>query len=348
MTGVAFIKAFFATRDRVFRPLKIPPYLKPMLGGLAIGLLALAMPQAIGTGYGWLQEALVPRLQAFPRGWWGAALLLGIALLKLVSTSLSVASGGPGGVFGPSVVIGGMVGGAFGLAFHELWPNVVPQPGAFVIVGMAAFLGGVAHAPISSLVIASEMTGSYDLLVPLMLAEAVTFVMMRRFTLYESQVPTRRDSPAHGPEYVLDVLQHVRVRDVYQPELAIVSVDPSTPMSDLVRRVTDCTQSVFPVVRAGGRIEGVVTLETLRGFLFDEDVARLAIAADCAVPVTSVSPDDSLATALERFAKSHFPELPVVAPGSGEVIGLIGYEELLEAYSAELVRRREGERTSRV
>jgi chloride channel protein, CIC family len=342
LIGVVFIKVFYGMRDHVFAPLRLPRYAKPMIGGLCVGLLGLAMPQALGTGYGWLQEAIVPKLALLPGGWMGALLLLAIALLKVLTTSFSVASGGSGGVFGPSVVIGGMVGGAFGLAFHELAPSIVPQPGAFVIVGMAAFLGGVAHAPISSLVIASEMTGSYDLLVPIMLAEAVTFVMMRRWTLYEKQVATRRDSPAHGAEYVFDVLQHVRVREVFDPDATIVPIAPSTPMSALLRHVTDTTQAVFPVLGKDGQISGVVTLETLRGFLFDEDVARLAIAADCAVPLVSVGPDDSLATALERFASSHFPELPVVEPGAGgKILGLLGYEELLEAYSQELLRRRQ-------
>jgi CBS-domain-containing membrane protein len=117
-------------------------------------------------------------------------------------------------------------------------------------------------------------------------------------------------------------------------------------MSDLLRHASGSTHGVFPVVGHDGRIAGVVTLETLRAFFFDEDVARVAIAADCVVPMVSVAPDDTLATALERFAFSHFPELPVMQPGSdSEIVGLLGYEEVLEAYSAELVRRRsDGER----
>lgn len=347
LIGVLFIKVFYGMRDRVFSPLGIPRFLKPMLGGLIVGLLALVMPQALGAGYGWLQEALLPKHQLLPGGWLGAAMLLAIALLKVLTTGFSVSSGGSGGVFGPSVVIGGMAGGAFGLAFHQLLPNVVPQPGAFVIVGMACFVGGVAHAPVSSLVMASEMTGSYDLLVPIMLAEAVTFAMMRRWTLYEKQVPTRRDSPAHGAEYVLDVLQHVRVKDVYDKQAEIVPIPPSTPMSELLRHATDSTHAVFPVVGEDGRVTGVVTLETLRAFFFDEDVARLAIAADCAMPLVSVHPDDTLASALERFASSHYPELPVVEAGdSQKILGLLSYEELLEAYSRELLRRRQEETVS--
>jgi chloride channel protein, CIC family len=342
VAAVTFIKVFFGVRDRIFLPLAIPAPFKPMLGGLAVGLMALVMPQALGAGYGWAQEALVPREHSLPPGWLGAALLLAIAALKIVTTSFTVSSGGSGGVFGPAVVIGAMVGGAFGLGFHQIAPGIVPQPGAFVIVGMAAFLGGVAHAPISSLVIASEMTGSYDLLVPIMLAEAVIFVMMRRFTLFEKQLPTRRDSPAHGAEYALDILSNVKVGSVFSPGAEITRIAASTKMSDLLRHATDTTHGVFPVVAEDGRLTGVVTLETLRGFFFDEDVARLAIAADCALPLVSVTPEDTLDTALERFAASHYPELLVVDARQPErqLLGLLSYEELLEAYTRELDQRR--------
>jgi CIC family chloride channel protein len=189
---------------------------------------------------------------------------------------------------------------------------------------------------------ASEMIGSYDLLVPLMLAEAATLVLLRRFTLYEKQVPTRRDSPAHGAEYVLDLLQHIRVRDAFQPQPNVVTVHASTPLEPLLRKATASTQAVFPMVSERGELQGIVTIETLRSLFFDEDIGKLAIAADCATPWVDVAPDDTLADALARFASSHYAQLPVVAAESGRsgVLGLLSYEELLEAYSREMMRRR--------
>ncbi|MCA9592566.1 MAG: chloride channel protein [Myxococcales bacterium] len=342
LVGWIYIKVFYGMRDRVFHKLKMPNTIKPMFGGLAVGLLALAAPQALGASYGWLQEALLPRHHVLPIGWIGAGTMLGIALLKVLTTSLSVSSGGSGGVFGPSVVVGGMIGGAFGFAFHEWFPHVVPQPGAFVIVGMACFFGGVAHVPISSLVMASEMTGSYDLLVPLMLAEVVTFTLLRRFTLYEKQVGTRRDSPAHGAEYVLDLLQHVRVGTVFDKQ-PVKPLPASTPLAEVLRVTTGCNQTVFPVVGPRGELSGIVTLDTVRAFFFDEEMGKLAIAADCAMPLVTVTQEDTLAVALERFASSHYPELPVVdSEGGGEIVGMLSYEQLLHTYSQELVRRRSG------
>jgi CIC family chloride channel protein len=339
--GVLYIKVFYGMRDRVFVPLPIPRALKPMIGGLLVGLLYLVAPQSLGAGYGWLQEVLRPTSEYFPLGWQSAALLLFIALLKVLTTSLSISSGGSGGVFGPSVVIGGMIGGAFGMAFHLLVPQIAPQPGAFAIVGMACFFGGVAHAPISSLVMASEMTGSYDLLVPIMLAEAVAFVMLRRWTLYERQVPTRRDSAAHGTEFVLDVLQHVRVEEAVQltPPRSLV---PSTPLAEVLRQASECTQAIFPVVDAEGCPRGIVSLDTIRAFFYDQELGQLAIAADCSVPLVSVATDDTLDAALRRVAKSGLPQVPVVDPDDEhKIVGLLSYEEILAAYSRELMRRRD-------
>ena len=338
--GVLYIKVFYGMRDRVFAPLPIPRSLKPMIGGLLVGLLFLVAPQALGTGYGWLQQVLLPESGYFGLGWQSASMLLGIALLKVLTTSLSISSGGSGGVFGPSVVIGGMIGGAFGIAFHLLAPSIVPQPGAFAIVGMACFFGGVAHAPISSLVMASEMTGSYDLLVPIMLAEAVTFVMVRRWTLYECQVPSRRDSPAHGVEFAMDVLQHVRVREVAQRGTPRGFM-ADTPLQEVLRQASESTQAIFPVTDELGKLQGLVSLETIRAFFYDQELAQLAIAADCATPLVSVTLDDTLDTALHLAAKSGLPQVPVVDPDDQQkIVGLINHDEILAAYSRELVRRR--------
>jgi len=336
LVGVLYVQLHHRLA-RMFAQLHIPYALKPGLAGLAVGAMALVVPQALGTGYGWIQEAIVPT-GVFPVAWPGVLALLGIALAKTVSTCISVTSGSSGGVFGPSVVIGGMVGGAFGLAFHQLFPALVVDPGAFVIVGMACFVGGVCHAPISTLVMATEMTKGYDLLVPIMLAEVVTFALMRTSTIYPAQPATRRDSPAHGGEYVLDVLQDIRVRDAFTPGPAPVSVSPSMSLPELLRQASESTQAIFPVLGEDGKVQGVVPLETLRAFFYDEDIAKVAVAADCMMPLVAVSSEDTLATALARFASSHYRELPVI--DDDRVKGLLGYEELLQAYSAELVRRR--------
>lgn len=313
------------------------PY-KAMIGGLVVGLLSLIHPSALGTGYGWMQEALEPTGLIGP-GWAGVRAMLLIAAIKVVATSISTTSGASGGVFGPSVVIGGMVGGAFGLAFHQLMPDVAAEPSSYMLVGMACFVAGVTKAPISTLVMASEMTRSYELLVPTMLAQVVTYALTQRVQLYEQQVPTRRDSPAHGGEYVLDVLQDLHVSDVFV-EGDVTIVQRSLPLSQLLRQASESSQFVFPVAGEGGALEGLVTLDTIKAYLYDDAIGMLAIAADCESPFVSVTRKDSLALALERMAVSHYQQLPVVDDKQERVLGFISYDDLLQAYSRELSQRR--------
>jgi len=137
--------------------------------------------------------------------------LLGLALGKIFTTSFSIGSGGSGGVFGPSVVIGGAMGGAVGQFFHILLPAVVTQPGAFVIVGMAGFFTAVSNTPISTIIFVSEMTNSYHLLLPSLLVCSVCYLLATKWSIYENQVKSWVDSPLHAGEFMIDILQTIKV-----------------------------------------------------------------------------------------------------------------------------------------
>lgn len=202
-TGLPVI--FYGVRD-AFHRLKIPPELKPALGGLLMGLLALLYPQIIGGGYGWMQEAIDGRL--------AEGTLLALVLAKPLAMSLTVSSGGSGGVFAPTLFVGAMLGG--------LLAGVTHQPAApFVIVGTAAVFAGAAHVPVAALLMVTEMTGGYTLLVPAALAVMVSYWVQRRLaarvryqSLYEAQVPTRADSPAHHAEHLKIALRILKERRV--------------------------------------------------------------------------------------------------------------------------------------
>jgi len=204
-----FVPVVFAGLREAFRRLPVRPELKPAIGGLLMGLLALASPRVIGGGYGWMQEAMDGRLAT------GA--LLALVVAKPLAMSLTISSGGSGGVFAPTLFIGAMLGGLLASLSH--------QPAApFVVVGMAAVFAGAAHVPVASLMMVTEMTGGYTLLVPAALAVMVSYLVQRRLaprrpyqSLYEAQVPTRADSPAHHAEHLriaLRLLKEQRVLDV--------------------------------------------------------------------------------------------------------------------------------------
>lgn len=196
---------FYGVRD-AFRRLPVRPELKPAVGGLLMGLLALACPGVIAGGYGWMQEAIDGRLAA------GA--LLALVLAKPLAMSLTISSGGSGGVFAPTLFIGAMLGGLLASLSHQ-------PPAPFVIVGMAAVFAGAAHVPIASLMMVTEMTGGYTLLVPAALAVMVSYLVQRRLGhgvkyqgLYEAQVPSRADSPAHHTEHLRIALRLLKERRV--------------------------------------------------------------------------------------------------------------------------------------
>ena len=186
---------FYGIRD-LFKRLRVPNHVKPAIGGLLMGLVALLVPQTISTGYGWVQNAMTG-------GTVGWSLIL-LALAKIIAMSLTISSGGSGGVFGPNVYIGGMVGAWVAFVVDTLVPGARLNVSSFAVVGMAAVFAGTARVPIAALVMVAEMTGGYGLIVPSMMATAIAFVVQRTVStrlryprLYEAQVERRSDSPVH-------------------------------------------------------------------------------------------------------------------------------------------------------
>jgi CIC family chloride channel protein len=195
IVGSGLPLVFYKTRD-LFRKLPIPPFLKPALGGLAVGLIAIVLPQVLGGGYGWIQEAIDGSLTV--------PILLALLVAKPLALSLTIGSGGSGGVFAPSLYIGAMLGGVLAAWFHQ-------PAAAFVVVGMAAVFGSAARVPFATLMMVIEMTGGYTLLVPAGLAVVLSYLVqfalvqkrpIRFRTLYEQQVQNRADSPAHHTEHL--------------------------------------------------------------------------------------------------------------------------------------------------
>jgi chloride channel protein, CIC family len=215
---------FYGIRD-LFRSLKVPNHVKPAIGGLLMGLLALVVPETISTGYGWVQKSMTG-------GYIGWSLIL-LALAKILAMSLTISSGGSGGVFGPNVYIGGMVGAWVAFVMDQLIPGMSLDPAAFAVVGMAAVFAGTARVPMATLVMVAEMTGGYGLIVPSMLATIIAFVVERTVSagfkyprLYEAQVELRSDSPTHLENMIratFAVLERgplVDLRNVTLPHLA--------------------------------------------------------------------------------------------------------------------------------
>jgi len=255
-----------------FNKIPIKPHFKPAIGGLFVGIIGLFVPQALGGGYGYIQLAILGKLSI--------GLMIGIILFKILSTSFTISSGGSGGVFGPSIFIGAMIGGVIGGLGQKLFPEVVINPGAFVLVGMAGFFAGVAHAPIGSLLMVCEMTGNYGLLAPLMLVSAISILLNRRVSLYEKQEKNRFASKAHADEMRVNILSEIPVEDVYEKDKKLVKLKEYMTFSELRKVITETNLDYFPVVDDDNRLKGILSLRDLRTVLFEDSLKDLVVVGE--------------------------------------------------------------------
>ena len=231
---------------------RFPLWIATTIGGFCTGIIGMVVPSVVGTGYGWAQFAISQDTQLLP-----PLMLLAAAFAEIVGSSLTLGSGNSGGIFGPCVVTGGMFGGAFGYAVAHLFPSIVPHPGTYAIVGMIAFFAAAAKAPISTIIMISEMTGGYGLLGPAMFAVVTAFIISGKRTIFPAQVDSRLDSPFHADEFEPIVLRRVKAADVMFHFPVFVSPDAS--LSDAIGPMCDYGLSSIPVVEHN-KLSGRITL----------------------------------------------------------------------------------------
>ncbi|SFM75410.1 chloride channel protein [Thermodesulforhabdus norvegica] len=328
--GFLYVKFFYGLRDRFFRPLPLKNHFKPALGGLVVGLIGLGFPQVLSGGYGTIQQALYGQLSV--------SLMFALAFMKIMATSFTISSGGSGGVFGPSLYIGAMIGGAVGHLGNILFPGVVSHPGAFALVGMGAFFAGVAKAPLGALMMVSEMTQGYGLLVPLIFASTITMILSQKWHLYEKQVLNKFASPAHRAEAVVNVLQGLTVRDVCPTDRSVTMLPIDMTLGELKRLMARTDETFFPVVDQSFRLKGILALPRIRGVVLEEDVlSDLVVVGELMSDPVFIRWDESLDQVLIKFLKSGYYRLPVIND-AGEFEGMFGLDELVSAYHSEITR----------
>ena len=331
--GILYIKIFYGLRDHLFHGLTVPAQLKPAIGGLVVGVFGVFAPFVLASGYGYLQQAMNGELTI--------QFMLLALVLKIFATSFTISSGGSGGVFAPSLFIGGMLGGAFGQLCVQLFPELISNPTAFVLVGMGAFFAGAAKVPISSMIMVSEMTGGYQLLVPMMLSSSTAYLATSRTTLYEKQVNRMADSPSHLGDFTYDVLDTMVVDQAYHPSRTIPSVRQNTPLSRMQALISERQESYFPVVDSNDSIVGIISLRNARAVLFESGVDNLLIAQDLMTQPVTVTPAESLRSALKKFIDYDYGQIPVVDyRDERKILGLLTHEDVIESYNKEIRKRK--------
>ena len=261
----------------------------------------------MAAGYSAIQEIVVNDSAS------GAWLLLAIALGKILTTSLTIGSGGSGGVFGPSMVIGGCGGAALGLALHNISPDLVPHPAAFAVVGMASFFAAAAKTPFSTLVMVSEMTGGYHLLLPALWGCTISFMASDEQSIYSAQVESRSRSPAHQGRYVRDVLSDIRIAQFLPAGTTPTVLHAYDRLSLVLDQFDQNSATVLPVVGDDDRLLGVVNLDEVFLASQSQEMLPLILAADLMrSQIVPLVPENSLDRALELFVENDLRALPIV------------------------------------
>lgn len=314
---------FYRTRD-LFARVPTPPHIKPAIGGLAVGLIALQWPQILGGGYGWIQQAMNGQL--------GPQLLLTLLVMKTVAFSLTIGSGGSGGVFAPSLFVGGMLGGVLAHAFDQSFP-------AFVLVGMAAVFSGAGRVPIATMFMVAEMTGGYRLLPAAALVVTLSYLVQitasgpaRYRSLYEAQIPVR-------PGRDVDLMEGIRVQDVLSQQFDTVPGD--MPVETLLDEFGHMHHHGFTVVDGAQNLIGIVTLGDLERAMMSGEALEGKQVQDIATRdgLAVGYPDEMMSEALWRMAVRGIGHLPIVERGGRRLLGVIRREDVFHAYEQAVAQR---------
>jgi CIC family chloride channel protein len=324
--GIFYVKAFYGT-IRLFKKINVPNYIKPAIGGLCTGIIGFFLPQTLAFGYGFAQMALENQLTI--------PFLLTLAIGKVLTTSFSIGSGGSGGVFGPSVVIGGAMGGVVGKVFHQLMPGIVTEPGAFVVVGMAGFFTAVSNTPISTIIFVSEMTNSYHLLLPSLAVCSISYLAARRWTIFHRQVKSKIDSPAHAGEFFVDILQAIQVKELTDKIKKVQLIPQDMTFLDFKHYFSRTKQHYFPVMDQDQRLVSIFSINDVRGVLFSQEIEELVVMKDIGTTsIITTTPSEDLNTVLHKFTIKNIDRLPVVADEDpGTLIGMLGRREVISFYN---------------
>ncbi|MCJ2163147.1 MULTISPECIES: chloride channel protein [unclassified Pseudodesulfovibrio] len=328
--ALAFTKTLYKFED-AFDAVRIPEWIKPAIGGALLGVIFAIFPQVFGVGYGAMNLALVNKM--------GFQLLAVLIVVKILASSITLGSGGSGGIFAPSLFLGCMTGGAFGFILHALLPAHTALPGAYALVAMGGVVAGTTYAPITAILIIFEMTSDYSIILPLMLTCITATVMnstIQRASIYTTKLLRRGIDIEAGRDRHL--LNHMLVKEVMDRD--IVTIPKSMSLSRIIWTFKVENAPYLHVVDDQGRLTGIVSFRDIRTVLHEEGLNELLIADDLATldPVT-VTTDDTLQDALDKITDRGVSQLPVLSTGrERKLVGTLTELAINAAYNSAIVR----------
>ncbi|HIJ89978.1 MAG: chloride channel protein [Desulfobulbaceae bacterium] len=341
LIAVLHIYVFYKIRDR-FTVLNLHPQLKPLLGALMLGVLAIGFPQIMGDGYHYLEEVLAGNGVLW--------VMIALIFFKIVATALTLGSGGAGGVFAPALFIGAVTGGAFGDMAHGLFPQYTANSGAYAAVGIGAFLAAATHAPLTAIFLLFEMTGNYLIIIPIMLSSIIGTVVAARLNPDSiDTVDFSRDGIDLHEGREISVMKSIKVGRVVSEDVDFISEQANVNQLLTIFSMTR-DSFYFPVVDESGRMTGVVSLQDVKSILHDEELRLSARVGNiCTRKVVVLTPEDNLHAAMTLFDAKGLEEIPVVeATDNRWVVGMLKRRDAIAAYNKEVIRRGISERSAPV
>lgn len=321
--GLLYSKGFYAMVGLSAR-LPLPRALRPAMGGLLVGLVALGLPEVLGTGYGWVQQAMDGRLDGLP-----VVVIVALPLARIVATALTIGTGGSAGVFGPGIVIGAFTGLAVWRALVLVAPDVGHDPAPYVVVGMMAVFGGISRAPLAVMVLVAQMTGNISILAPAMVAVAIAWFIVGRAddSIYRSQLRSREDSAVRRIQFGLPLLSTLGVAEVASP--ARLVLEDHQRGDEALAELRAAAVPGAPVVDGRGIYVGTVASAVLSSLVVDQPGVALSQAVDRTTSTVSVA--SPLSAGIEALTQAGGRWVPVTS-GGRQVVGILSVGDLVRAY----------------
>jgi CIC family chloride channel protein len=325
--GLFYAKGFYGLGG-LFARLPAPRSLRPALGGLLVGAMALAIPEVLGTGYGWIQQGLGPGLLKIPL--W---IVVALPFARILATGLSIGSGGSGGIFGPGMVIGAFSGAAFWDLLHRVVPSMGHSPAPFVVVGMMACFGSIARAPLAIMLMVAEMTDNLTIVIPAMVAVGIATLIVRRSddTIYRSQLRNRAEAPAHRILTGMPLLNRIAAAQAMARPRLVLGAE--MPCGTALRGMTEAGVTEAPVVDSEGRFTGVVRNRELEDRLSQKE--EIAVGGLVDSDFSPVQQGQHLDVALEILTTTAQTWMPVTNQDR-QVVGTLAMSDMVRSYRREL------------
>ena len=330
--AVLFIRFFYWMQD-FFRDLSIPFWTKPIIGGFLIGVIGLAFPQVMGDVYPYMGKVLQNVTI-----WY---VVLPLIFMKMLATSITMGSGGAGGLFAPILFMGTMIGESCGSLGHIFLPAVVSGYDGYAIVAMGAFLSAVTHAPMTSIFLAYELTGNYQIILPAMFATVIGTLVAR--SLEREGIDTyglAREGIHLESGREVNVLRSITVGDIMESG-HIETIPEDMKLRTILQFLPRSRNTTFPVVDQNRLLTGILSIQDIRELVYEHGLEDLIVAKELASShVITVTVDDNLDEALKKIGYRNIDYLPVVAKDNPrQIVGMVSRRDIISAYNRTLLDR---------